>query len=456
MSKNLKKFWNLGVEEFNTQYFDINKEGNLVVKEGNYQYDVMKIIKKYGSPTEIFFPSILEDRLDDLIKLFQSYIKINRYSGKFFYHYPMKVNQNREFVLPLVTEGANLETGSANELMLVKKLWETGSLNNKIKVVCNGPKTTAYLNLIAELKSKDLDIIPIIEDLNEYEYLSKYRGNVGIRLDVDARVKSHWNHKIDRFGLSLDQIIKLGKIKNLKLLHYHIGSQIELLKDVMVPMRKAMEAYVMIKKDNPSLETLDIGGGMPIPYDRKYRYSVDSLISSIIKFLNSYSKKNNIPAPNIACEWGRYIVAPAQITIFKVLAEKEIPENKNKRWYVVDGSFMNDLLDTWAIHQKWHVVPINHMDAKKMAQSWLAGMTCDADDEYTARGSHVLLPDIQSLSGEDKDLYLSIFDSGAYQDALASHHCLLSSPIKLSAQDGEIKVIRRRESPDDVAKLFGW
>jgi len=62
------------------------------------------------------------ERLDNLINLFNSYIKIYRYPGKFFYHYPMKVNQNKEFVLPLVTEGANLETGSANELKLVKKM----------------------------------------------------------------------------------------------------------------------------------------------------------------------------------------------------------------------------------------------------------------------------------------------------------------------------------------------
>ncbi len=455
MANKLDRFWKLGIENFNTQYFDINQYGNLVVKEGNYQYDVMSLVKKFGTPMEIVFPYILEERLDNLINLFNSYIKIYRYPGKFFYHYPMKVNQNKEFVLPLVTEGANLETGSANELKLVKKMWNSQSLNSKIKVVCNGPKTKEYLDLIAELKSKDLDVIPIIEDLNEYDYLQKYRGNVGIRLEVETKVKSHWNKEVDRFGLTDKEIRKLGKIKNLKVLHYHIGSQIELLKDVMVPLRKAMETYLALKLVNPSLETIDIGGGMPIPYDRKFRYSVDSLIESIIKFLYEFSKKNNITPPNIACEWGRYIVAPAQITIFKVLAEKEIPKSKNKRWYVVDGSFMNDLLDTWAIHQKWHIVPVNHMNAKKRTQSWLAGMTCDSDDKYTGQGSYVLLPRLSDINDDD-GLNLAIFDSGAYQDALASHHCLLSSPVKLLAQNGEVKIIRRRETLDDVAKLFGW
>jgi arginine decarboxylase len=367
----------------------------------------------------------------------------------------MKVNQNKEFILPLVTEGANLETGSANELRLVKKMWESGNLNNRIRVVCNGPKIKDYLDLIIELKNKNLDIIPIIEDLNEFEYLRKYRGSVGIRLDVDVKVSSHWDHKIDRFGLSEEEILNLGKIKNLKVLHYHIGSQIELLADIIKPLKKAMELYVKLKAINPSLDTIDIGGGMPIPYDRKYKYSVNSLIKNIIQYLLKFCAQKNIPPPNIACEWGRYIAAPAQITIYKVVAQKEIIQNKNKRWYIVDGSFMNDLLDTWALHQKWHIVPANHMAAKDKSQVWLAGMTCDADDKYTGLESYILLPTLDKIEDDD-ELYLAILDSGAYQDALASHHCLLSSPIKLEAYNGDIDVIRKRETSDDVSKLFGW
>ncbi|OGH87978.1 MAG: hypothetical protein A3J93_02265 [Candidatus Magasanikbacteria bacterium RIFOXYC2_FULL_42_28] len=453
----LNKFWKLGVEDFNTHYFDINSKSHLVVKEGNYQYDFMDLIKKYGSPLEVVFPYILEDRLEVLINLFNSYIKIYRYPGKFYYHYPMKVNQSKEFVLPLVTEGANLETSSANELKLVKKMWEAGNLNDKIKVLCNGPKTKEYLDLVTELKTKGLDVIPIIEGWNEYEYLRQYRGGVGVRLDVDVHIQSHWNHEIDQFGLADREIKKMGKIKNLKILHYHIGSQIEVLKDVMVPLRKAMTTYLALKKVNPSLDTIDIGGGMPIPYDRKYRYSVDSLIESIVKFLLAFSKKHGITPPNIACEWGRYVVAPAQVTIYKVEAQKDILESKSgeRKWYIINGSFMNDLLDTWAIHQKWHVVPVNHMDAKKRTRSWLAGMSCDADDKYTAQGSYVLLPRFSDIDPAE-GLFLAIFDSGAYQDALASHHCLLPSPLKLLAQNGETKVIRRRETLDDVAKLFGW
>ena len=113
---------------------------------------------------------------------------------------------------------------------------------------------------------------------------------------------------------------------------------------------------------------------------------------------------------------------------------------------------MNDLLDTWAIHQKWHVVPVNNANTTALKSVWLAGSSCDSDDKYTAGGSYVLMPKLK----EEEIQYLAILDSGAYQDALASHHCLLSSPAKLVAQDGNIKIVRKREAPDTIGRLFGW
>src|SRR3989344_1027662 len=83
--KNWKKFWKLGVDEFNTQYFDVTKEGELIVQEGNYVYNLNDIVKKYGSPTEIVFPFILEERLEDLQDYFQAFMKIQGYKGKIYY-----------------------------------------------------------------------------------------------------------------------------------------------------------------------------------------------------------------------------------------------------------------------------------------------------------------------------------------------------------------------------------
>jgi arginine decarboxylase len=452
MKKNLKAFWKLGREEFNTQYFDITKQAELMLKEGNYQYNLRELVDKYGSTLEVVFPFIIESRVRNLIDIFNAYIKLNDYRGRFFYHYPMKVNQNREYVLPLLSEGANLETSSANELWIVKRLWEQEKFNSKIRVLCNGPKTLKYLNLIEELDRKGVIITPIIEEEQELHFFRRYKGEVGIRVDMDIKVRSHWDKRFNHFGFHEDDLLKLGKIRNLGILSYHISSQIETVKGLVAPIKRALMLYAKMREKNPQLDTINIGGGGGVPYEKRRFYTGKAAINRIIKTFKQLSAKYNVREPNIICEWGRYVVAPAQITIFKVLSEKQVDNGHSKRWYVVDGSFINDLPDTWAIHQKWHIVPVNNMNSRRLQQVWLSGSSCDSDDKYTAGGGYVTLPKIE----EGEDQYIAILDTGAYQDALASQHCLLSSPAKLIAQDGEIKLARKRETAEEVGKKFGW
>lgn len=452
--KKYKNFWKLGNKDFNTQYFNINEFGELVVEEGNYQYNIKNLVEKYGSTLQIFFPFILRERINHLMDLFNLFIKYYHYKGKFFYHFPMKVNQNKEYLLSLVAEGANLEVASYNELCLVKKIWEDGNFNSDIRVVCNGPKTDEYLELIKDLNNNNLKIFPIIEHHRELEYFKNYKGDLGIRVDLNVSVSSRWDKKINRFGFSPEDIFELGKIRNLKVLHYHIGSQIEFMDDMLAPIKKIISIYAKIKKNNPSLDTLDIGGGMSIPYDRKKRYGAEGVIKNIIRIIQKKTDKLDIPNPNIICEWGQYITAPSQITIFKVIAEKDIPKGNAKKWYIIDGSFMNDLPDTWAISQKWHILPLDRLYTKNISRVWLGGSTCDSDDKYTNHGSYITLPKIEDIDNEDA-LYIAALDTGAYQDALGGHHCLLSPPVKIMAQNGETQIIRKRKS-QDIWKLFGW
>jgi diaminopimelate decarboxylase len=365
----------------------------------------------------------------------------------------MKANQTKEFVLPAVAEGANLDVASANELFLVKRMIEQDKFNNKIRVICNGPKTEKYISLIEELKGKGLIVIPIIEDYSELERFKKIKGEVGIRVNLDVKVQSHWDKKFNRFGFTEEEILKIGKVRNLSTLHYHISKQIETIDGFTKPLKKALSLFSKMKEKNPGLDTLDIGGGGGIPFEKKkHFYTGKSLISQIVKTAKKESDKLGLKHPNLIVEWGSYVSAPAQITIYKVLAQKEVGNKGKTKWSVIDGSFMNDLIDTWAIHQKWHVVPVNYMNAKKLEPIWFAGSSCDSDDKYTAGGDNITLPRYTDCD----ELFVAFFDTGAYQDALASHHCLLSSPAKLIAQNGEIKIARRRETSEEVGKMFGW
>ncbi len=449
--KNFRKFWKLGVDEWNTGIFDVSKQGNLVINEGHHVYDVDDLVRKFGSPLQIILPFVIEDRVKDLIGYFQAYMKIYGYKGKFHYHYPMKANQNKEFVLPILSEGANLETSSANELWIVKKIWENGKFNERIRVFCNGAKTEAYLDLIEELRGKGMNVVPIIESMEEVDRLSKYKGDVGVRVDIAYRADTHWDKKFDRFGLSEREVLELPKMKNLKIMHYHMGSQIKTQKSILGGVKYAFGIYTRLQKKQPTVDTLNIGSGFGLPYEKKQYYTAKVVSSKIIKLLKNLADKAEIKHPNLAIEWGQYIVAPSQVTVYKIISEKKIEKANAKAWYIIDGSFMNDLKDTWAIHQKWHIIPANNMTGSCQSV-WLAGTTCDSDDKYTAGGEYVLLPKMV----EGKDQYIAVLDTGAYQDPMSSHHCLLALPMKVSVADGIVKIVRKRETPEIIAKKFGW
>lgn len=453
--KNYKKVWKLGEKDFNTEYFGINNDGEMVIYEGNYQYNVYDLACKFnGSSLQIFMPFVVEDRLSHIYKIANYNIKRLGYKGKFIYHFPIKVNQRKEFMLPLLSEGAHLETASENHLWLVKKLWLNENFHSKIKVICNGPKTTGYIQLIRELREKGLGIIPIIESHEELKALKGFNGEMGVRLDMKTRVTSHWDKKVDQFGLGLNEIMKMGKIRNLKVLHYHMGSQMKFAKDIFLGLREAFESYKKLRKISPSLDTINIGGGFTIPYEKKRTYSVESVMARIFKNLKNWSDKAGIPHPDLIVEWGQYVTAPAQLNVYKVVASKAIPRGGAKFWYNINGSFQNDLLDSWSIHQKYHVIPVNHMDAKHRHRVWLAGLSCDSDDRYQGN-DYMMLPRLEDL-GEQEDLYVAVLDTGAYQDGFAGHHCFISSPTKVVLQNGIVTIARKREGPEEIGKLFGW
>jgi arginine decarboxylase len=455
LKKNFKKFWKLGSEEYNTQYFDINKDGELVVKEGYYQYNIVDLIKKYGTATEVFFPYILESRLRDLTDLFNAFIKIIGYKGRFYYHYVMKVNQNKEFVLPAIAEGAHIEVSSANELFLVKRMLEQDKFNRRIRVTCNGPKTEQYIRLIEELRGKGVIVVPIIENHGELERFRKFHGEVGVRVNLDVRVNAHFDKKFNHFGFTEEELLRIGKIRNLSILHYHISCQIETIDGFIRPLKRAIALYAKLREKNPALDTIDFGGGVSIPFEKKGKlYTLKSLVNQIIKTSKKECDKLGVKHPNLVSEWGSYVTGPAQMTIFKVLAEKPIAGKPDMKWYFLDGSFITHLTDTWSVRrQKWEMLPINEMDSTRLQKVWLAGSTCDSDDRYTNSGSYLLMP---KFTDEVTELYIAVLDTGAYQDSLGNHHCLISAPAKVICQNGEVKLARKRETPEEIGRQFGW
>ena len=299
--KNWRKFWKLGVDEFNTQFFGVNKDGELTATEGHHIYNLSDLAHKYGTPLQIVFPFIIEDRLKDLIGYFQAYIKIYGYKGKFFYHYPMKVNQNKEFILPLLSEGANLEATSANELWIVKKLWEREKFDSKIRVLCNGPKTDQYLDLIEELRGKGMNIVPIIESLEEVERLSKYKGDIGVRVDLNVRTDSHWDKMSKKLARPRVLIGVPSGTTNVETRAVYDAARSAGAREVLLveePMAAAIGIRLPIKDPVGSM-IIDIGGGTTdiavislggIVRSRNLKIAGDRLNNDIITYMRDEFK----------------------------------------------------------------------------------------------------------------------------------------------------------------------
>ena len=144
--------------------------------------------------------------------------------------------------------------------------------------------------------------------------------------------------------------------------------------------------------------------------------------------------------------------------IFKVIDTKLIKEKKSdaKKWYVIDGSFMNDLCDTWAIGQKWSLAPISNKRDDKLIDVWLAGSTCDSDDVYRGINNYVTLPEYDYSESSTDPMYIVVFDTGAYQDALSMNHCLVAHPQRIIAENGHIVLARKRSTPEEVGRNLGW
>jgi arginine decarboxylase len=449
MASSLARRWKLGEKRYNTADFDVSRDGDLVIRVGAKEVSVPKLAERYGSPLELFFPDILKERVRAVIQGFDKHIRKERYAGTFTYHYPMKVNQRKEFVLAALAAGASIETSSANELALLHSL----RIKKSLRILCNGPKTDEYMSLVGKMHREGYAITPIIEDEHELAALARYPGPVGIRADLSVKIHSHWDKQFNRFGFREDDLRALPPIPNLSLLSYHLSSQIESEESFARPIRQAIRLFADLKAKNPKLHTLNIGGGAGVPYIKEPFYTTDELIGTIVRAAKAEAKRVRIPEPDLICEWGRHVAAPAQMTVFKIIGAKSVAKGLDRRWYVIDGSFIANLPDTWSLHQRWHVIPANRMNVRASVPVWLAGSSCDSDDEYIpASGEHISMPPLRA----DEDLYVAVLDTGAYQDSLASYHCLLSHPARISVSRAGIKRISSKQSALAVAHSFGW
>ncbi|MBD5269682.1 MAG: biosynthetic arginine decarboxylase [Bacteroides sp.] len=338
------------------KYFSINDKGHVEVTpyEGSYPVDLKEVIdelklRDVSAPLLLRFPDILDDRIRKISKCFKKAADTYNYEGKNFIVYPIKVNQMCQVVEEIVSHGnkynIGLEAGSKPELHAVL------AVNTQVDsiIICNGYKDEDYVELALLAQKMGRRIYLVVEKLNELKLISdvarrlKIRPNIGIRIKLSSSGSGKWEESggdVSKFGLNsselLDALEFMEKNKMtdcLKLIHFHIGSQITKIRRIKNALREAMQFYVQLSKMGFGIDFVDIGGGLGVDYDgtrsssgeNSMNYSIQEYVNDGVSALVDVCVKNNLPHPNIITESGRSLTAHHSVLIIEVLETTSLP-----------------------------------------------------------------------------------------------------------------------------------
>ena len=351
------KTWTIqdSVETYNIRnwgkgYFSVNAEGNVAVlpnrREGQ-EIDLKKLVDQLIQrgiqlPVLVRFTDILKNRVAEIHEAFQGAIKENNYPGGYSCVYPIKVNQQRHVVEEIIDFGRpygfGLEAGSKPELLAVLALTN----GSDMPIICNGFKDDEFIEMVVLAQKLGKKIIPVVEKFTELELIIKYAERHGVRPQIGVRVKlatkgsGRWESSggaRSKFGLFVAEVLKaLDYLKErnmqdcLKLLHFHLGSQITNIRTIKTALNEAARIYAELARNGAGMEYLDVGGGLGIDYDgsqtnfdSSINYSLQEYANDVVFRIKSVCDEAGVKHPTIISESGRAMVAYHSLLVFNVL-----------------------------------------------------------------------------------------------------------------------------------------
>jgi len=343
-----------GIDDWGNGYFGINRKGNLVVKpdKGKSQIEILQIIEylkknKINTPVLLRFPQILENRICELYDSFDRSINEFGYHATYKGVFPLKVNQRKDVIDEIVRIGKKynygLEAGSKPEL--IESLFF--KLNPESLLVCNGYKDKHYIRTALQASLLKNNIILVIDQLDEIHDIirisKKLNANpcLGIRLRLYSKGSGKWvesGGEGSKFGLTtgelltaLDILAKHNMVPNLKMLHFHIGSQITEVRRIQNAVKEASRIYAKVKRMVPALEYFNIGGGLGVDYDgsktssdASANYSMQEYTNNVVFTLKEICDEEGIEHPTIVTESGRAIAVYHSMLITNLAYEKSV------------------------------------------------------------------------------------------------------------------------------------
>jgi arginine decarboxylase len=339
-------------------YFSVSEQGHLLVhptKESSRSVDLKRLVDRLhlhglAVPILIRFTDILKHRLGEIHSAFEQAISQNQYQGRYRCVYPIKVNQQRQVVEEVLNFGAQygfgLEAGSKPELLAVAAM-----ASNDTPIVCNGFKDAEFIEMAMLAQKMGRHIIPVVEKYTELELILEYAEKVGVRPNIGMRVKlasrgsGRWQSSggyRSKFGLTVTEILRgLEELKSrgmadcLKLLHFHLGSQITHIRIIKGALNEAARVYCELVKQGAGLEFLDVGGGLGVDYDgsqtnfeSSMNYTLQEYANDVVYHIQTVCDEQHVTHPTIVSESGRAVSAYHSMLIFNVLGTTAFGEEK--------------------------------------------------------------------------------------------------------------------------------
>jgi arginine decarboxylase len=454
------------------QTFNFPQEGFSVVDNQLLFNDIpiMDIIKQYGTPLKITYLPKIGAHIEKAKRLFNVAMAKSDYKGSYTYCYCTKSSHFSFIIEEVLKNNVHLETSSAFDIPIVREAYKRGLMTKDTFIVCNGYKRENYQRNITDLINEGFNVIPVLDNKSEIDFYKKnvkHKTKLGIR--IAAEEEPSYQFYTSRLGIRYKEIVDYYKehIKGnpkfeLKMLHFFINTGIKDSIYYWTELAKCLKVYADLKKICPELDSLNIGGGMPIRTSLNFDYDYEYIIEEIISQIKTYCKQYKIKEPNIFTEFGSFTVGESGAAIYSVLDQKN--QNDREKWYMIDSSFITTLPDTWGINQRFVLLAINNWEREYQRVN-LGGLTCDSMDYYNteAHANQVFLPKIDPDSKEP--LYVGFFHTGAYQESLAGYggiqHCLIPAPkhvIISKDENGEIstRLFAKEQSYKSMLKTLGY
>ena len=380
------------INGWGVSYFGINEQGNVFVSpcKNDTRIDLQEVMHELAlrdvtTPVLLRFPDILDNRIEQTASCFQEAKKAYDYKAENFIIYPIKVNQMQPVVEEIISHGRKfnlgLEAGSKPELHAVIAVQcQSDSL-----IICNGYKDQSYIELALLAQKMGKRIFIVIEKLNELEIIAKaakklnVKPNLGIRIKLASSGSGKWEESggdASKFGLTSSELLEALRIldekglhDSLRLIHFHIGSQITKIRRIQTALREAAQFYINLHKMGYNVDFVDCGGGLGVDYDgtrspsseSSINYTIQEYVNDCVYTFVDAANKNNIQHPNIITESGRSLTAHHSVLVIDVLETASLPKMPEEfEPAETDHQLVKELYDIWdnlnprSMLEDWH------------------------------------------------------------------------------------------------------